>query len=107
VLYTVEFQKRVLLHGHIIFWVLTDTTEPTPEFIDSFISAQIPDPAADPLGYAMVAEHMVHGPCGKYNPKCSCMKNVKCSKNYLKEFHETTSVDENGFAVYKRPSNSL
>jgi hypothetical protein len=53
----------------------------------------------------MVAEHMVHGPCGKYNPKCSCMKNGKCSKNYPKEFHETTSVDENGFAVYKRPNN--
>jgi hypothetical protein len=53
----------------------------------------------------MVAEHMVHGPCGKYNPKCSCMKNGKCSKNYPKEFHETTSVDENGFVVYKQPNN--
>jgi hypothetical protein len=25
VLYTVEFQKRGLPHGHIIFWVSTDT----------------------------------------------------------------------------------
>jgi hypothetical protein len=105
VIYTVEFQKRGLPHVHIIFWVSTDTTEPTPEFIDSFISAQIPDPAVDPLGYAMVAEHMVHGPCGKYNPKCSCIKNEKCSKNYPKEFHETTNVDENGFVVYRRPNN--
>jgi hypothetical protein len=94
VIYTVEFQKRGLPHVHIIFWVSTDTTEPTPEFIDSFISAQIPDPAVDPLGYAMVAEHMVHGPCGKYNPKCLCIKNGKCSKNYPKEFHETTNVDK-------------
>jgi hypothetical protein len=39
VLYTVEFQKCRLPHGHIIFWVLMDTLEPTPEFIDSFISA--------------------------------------------------------------------
>jgi hypothetical protein len=44
---------------------------------------------------------MVHGPCGRYKPKCSCMENGKCSK----EFHESTIVDENGFAVYKRPNN--
>jgi hypothetical protein len=48
---------------------------------------------------------MVHGPCGRYNPRCSCMKNGRCSKNYPKEFHETTTVDENGFTVYKRPDN--
>jgi hypothetical protein len=55
VLYTVEFQKRGLPHRHIIFWVSTDTSEPTQEFIDSFISAEIPDPSSDPLGYALVA----------------------------------------------------
>jgi hypothetical protein len=26
-------------------------------------------------------------------------------KNYPKEFHETTTVDENGFAIYKRSNN--
>jgi hypothetical protein len=40
---------------------------------------------------------MVHGPCGRYNGRCS--------KHYLKEFHETTTLDENGFAVYKWPDN--
>jgi hypothetical protein len=105
VLYTVEFQKRGLPHGHIIFWVSMDTSQPTSELIDSFISAEIPDPAIDLLGYALVAEHMVHGPCGKYNLNSSCMKNGRCSKNYPKEFHEETTVDENGFAVYKRPNN--
>jgi hypothetical protein len=48
---------------------------------------------------------MVHGPCGKHNPKSPCMKNGRCSKNYPKEFNEKTTVDENGFAVYKRPKN--
>jgi hypothetical protein len=55
--------------------------------------------------YALVAEHMVHGPCGIYNPNSPCMKNGRCSKNYPKEFHEATTVDENGFAIYKRSSN--
>jgi hypothetical protein len=84
---------------------LTNTLEPTPEFIDPFISAEIPDPSSHPLGYALVAEHMVHGPCGRYNPKCSCMKNGRCSKKFPKEYHESTTVDANGFAIYKQPNN--
>jgi hypothetical protein len=48
---------------------------------------------------------MVHGPCGRYNPKCSCMKNGRCLKNISKEYHESTTVDANGFAIYKQPSN--
>jgi hypothetical protein len=48
---------------------------------------------------------MVHGPCGVYNLKSSCMKNGRCSKNYPKDFHEETTVDESGFAIYKRPKN--
>jgi hypothetical protein len=105
VLYTVEFQKHGLPHGHIIFWVSADTSEPTLEFIDSFISAQIPDPSVDPLAYALVAEHMVPGLCGIYNQKSSCIKNGRCSKNYPKDFHEQPTVNESGFAIYKRPRN--
>jgi hypothetical protein len=55
-----------------------DTSEPTPDLINSFISVEIPDPAIDPLGYALVVEHMVHGPCGTYNPNSACMKNGRC-----------------------------
>jgi hypothetical protein len=67
VLYTIEFQKRGLPHVHIIFWVSTDTSQPTPTLIDSVITAEIPDPQQDPLGYTLVAEHMIHGPCGPNN----------------------------------------
>jgi hypothetical protein len=73
--------------------------------IDSFISAEIPDPNEDPLLYALVAENMIHGPCGKDNPKFPCMKNGKCSKGYPKNYQEATSIDEQGFATYKRPNN--
>jgi hypothetical protein len=83
--------------------VSTDTSEPTPELIDSFISMEIPD--LDPLGYALVAEHMVHGPCGIHNLNSPCMKDGRCSKNYPKEFHVATIVDENGFAFYKWHDN--
>ncbi|WVZ94970.1 hypothetical protein U9M48_040790, partial [Paspalum notatum var. saurae] len=105
VLHTVEFQKRGLPHAHIILWVAQDTSQPSPAFIDKFISAEIPDPDEDPLGYALVAEHMIHGPCGPGYETCPCMKNGKCSKKFPKAFQEETILDEGGFAVYKRPNN--
>ena len=84
---------------------MEDTTNPTPALIDHHISAEIPDPKEDPLGYALVAEHMIHGPCGVYNPNAPCMKDGKCSKGFPKKFQEETTIDQNGFAVYKRPDN--
>ncbi|KAG2659831.1 hypothetical protein PVAP13_1KG278905 [Panicum virgatum] len=105
VLHTVEFQKRGLPHAHMIFWTADDTTNPSASMIDKYISAEIPDPKDDPLLYALVAEHMIHGPCGKDNPNCPCMKNGKCSKGFPKKFQEETTIDENGFAIYKRPNN--
>jgi hypothetical protein len=86
VLHTVEFQKQGLPHAHIIVWVTADTTDPTPAMIDRFVSAEIPDPRVDPLGYALVVEHMIHGPCRKTNAKCPCMKNGKCSKRFPKTY---------------------
>jgi hypothetical protein len=38
---------------------------------------------------------------------CPCMKNGKCSKKFPKRYQQETSVDESGFAVYKRPNNPL
>jgi hypothetical protein len=75
--------------------------------INKHISAEIPDPKLDPLGYALVAEHMMHGPCGKHNPKCPCMKNGTCSKHFPKIHEEQTTVDSKGFAVYKRGQDAL
>ncbi|PWZ28212.1 hypothetical protein Zm00014a_038889 [Zea mays] len=48
---------------------------------------------------------MIHGPCGALNPNSQCMKNNRCSKNYPKEFHEETNLDEQGFATYRRRNN--
>ena len=75
--------------------------------IDSYVSAEIPDPKDDPLGYALVAEHMIHGPCGPQNPTCPCMKDGKCSKHFPKPYHEETSVNSDGFALYIRHQNNL
>ncbi|XP_076940556.1 uncharacterized protein LOC143609785 [Bidens hawaiensis] len=73
-----------------------------PENIDKFISAEIPDPNDDPELYSLVSNHMMHGPCGRANPKCSCMDDNSCSKKFPKKFQNETSIDSNGFPVYRR-----
>ncbi|CAH1419114.1 unnamed protein product [Lactuca virosa] len=102
VVYTVEFQKRGLPHAHICLFMHSDYKLPTVEHIDRVISAEIPNKDDDPELYALVSEIMMHGPCGSDNPKCPCMIDNKCSKNFPKTFTEHTSVDENGYLIYRR-----
>ena len=45
---------------------------------------------------------MMHGPCGSAKPKSLCMINGKCTKHFLKRFYEETTIDEEGFPVYRR-----
>ncbi|XP_076910528.1 uncharacterized protein LOC143568203 [Bidens hawaiensis] len=72
-----------------------------PKDVDKFISAEIPNKDSDPDLYKLVSDHMIHGPCGDANPKCTCMVNKRCSKI----FNDETTVDSNGFPVYKRRDN--
>lgn len=102
VLYTVEFQKRGLPHIHCLVWLAANDANVSAAVIDGFISAEIPDIETDELAYELVSEFMMHGPCGKENKKCPCMKDDKCSKHYPKDFQDETFVDECGFTVYRR-----
>jgi hypothetical protein len=73
-----EFQKRGLPHIHILVCLKGNMKGQHPSFIDSIICAEIPDRLFDPMGYNLVDEFMVHGPCGELNKKCPCMKDNKC-----------------------------
>jgi hypothetical protein len=85
-----------------LVWLEGNTKDPPPSFIDSIISAEIPDRVSDPLGYSLVDEFMVHGPCGELNKKCPCMQNNKCSKLFPKAYQQNTVVGEDGFVQYRR-----
>lgn len=49
---------------------------------------------------------MIHGPCGNFNPHAACMVQengqLRCSKQFLKAFQETTLVQENSYPFYRR-----
>ncbi|XP_076899608.1 uncharacterized protein LOC143553506 [Bidens hawaiensis] len=105
VVYTIEFQKRGLPHAHICIFLHPGNKIHNPKDVDKFISAEIPNKDSDPDLYKLVSDHMIHGPCGDANPKCTCMVNKRCSKNFPKSFNDETAVDSNGFPVYKRRDN--
>ncbi|CAL1407451.1 unnamed protein product [Linum trigynum] len=66
-MYTVEFQKKGLPYIHLLVWLAEEYKLRTSADIDEVISAKIPDPLQDPVGYEAVCRYMLHGLCGEAN----------------------------------------
>ena len=109
----IEFQKRGLPHLHVLVILEDKDRLKTAEDVDSTICAEIPpeptedmtEEAQDQLRRlrAIVATNMIHGPCGKENPKCPCMVDGVCSKNYPKPLCAQTVVDpDSSYPQYRR-----
>ena len=104
-IFTIEFQKRGLPHIHILIFLKEPYKLLTPAAVDSCISARWPDPILEPLLFETIKTCMVHGPCGTEKPNAICMVNGRCSKGYPKSFQEFTSMDVNGYPLYRRPND--
>ncbi|KAK9079917.1 hypothetical protein SSX86_001592 [Deinandra increscens subsp. villosa] len=104
-LYTIEFQKRGLPHCHTLLWVTEPYRVQTPQRVDEFICAEIPDRDADPVLYKVITESMIHGPCGLAREDSPCMHNGKCSKNYPRDYQMETRFDDDGRVHYRRRRN--
>jgi hypothetical protein len=103
--YVIEFQKHGLPHVHLLVILDEISHLRTPAEINSCISAQWPDPDAQPLLFETVKSTMVHGPCGNINPSTPCMQNSHCTKGYPKAFQENTSTNDNRYPLYARPDD--
>ena len=106
-IFVIEFQKRGYPHAHILIHFADEDKLKTPEDIDSFISARIPDPVAEPEHHELVKKFMMHGPCGDLNPSCPCMKDGKCSKKFPKDFLEETDINNRGYVKIRRPDDHV
>ncbi|XP_076959484.1 uncharacterized protein LOC143635573 [Bidens hawaiensis] len=106
-LYTIEFQKRGLPHCHLLLWVTEPYRIKDACEIDSYISAEIPDPVNDPHLYKIVTDLMMHGPCGLLRPTSPCMSLGSFSKKFPKDYQQETSFNNNGYVHYKRRSNGF
>ncbi|XP_022023539.2 uncharacterized protein LOC110923789 [Helianthus annuus] len=105
--YTIEFQKRGLPHAHICLFLNDESKLPSVDHVDNFISAEIPAKNLDPDLYNLVSDYMIHGPCGVAKPNCPCMVEGTCSKKFPKKFSEQTTLDSNGYPVYRRADSGF
>ena len=70
--------------------------------IDKIISAEILDKESNSRLYEAVKNYMMHGPCGAAKPNSPCMHVDRCSKYFPKFFSDETTIDEDGYPLYKR-----
>lgn len=98
-MYTIEWQKRGLPHAHILIWLMEKITS---DHIDDIISAELPNPHEDPTLFEVISKHMIHGPCGAFNPNSPCMKDGKCTKNYPRNMIQETQTGHDGYPLYRR-----
>ncbi|XP_071727276.1 uncharacterized protein [Rutidosis leptorrhynchoides] len=103
----IEFQKRGLPHVHMLIWLMHEYKCKSPSDIDEIISAEIPSQIEDPAGYKVVTEYMLHGPCGGKHMDAACIIDRKCSKHFPKPYYVETTIDEDGYANYKRRNNGI
>lgn len=103
--YTIEFQKRDLPHAHILFFIKPKYKNPPASKIDEIVSTKIPDKETDPVAFAPIENHMIHGPCGDVNKNSPCMEKGKCKKHFPKKFFNQTSVDNDRYLMYRQRNN--
>ncbi|XP_071704160.1 uncharacterized protein [Rutidosis leptorrhynchoides] len=106
-LYIIKFQKRGLPHVHMLIWLIPAHKCKTPSEIDDLISAEIPSEALDPEGFKVVTEYMLHGPCGGKHMDAPCIIDKQCTKHFPKPYYAETTIDEDGYANYRRRNNGV
>lgn len=106
-MHTIEFQKRGLPHAHMLLWLNPANKLKTSSDIDRLITAELPDPIMYPKLAETVNNYMIHGPCGFANLKSPCMEGTKCTKFYPRPFQTSTTIDDDGYPMYRRRDSGL
>ncbi|GBN21618.1 hypothetical protein AVEN_247402-1 [Araneus ventricosus] len=101
-MYTIEWQKRRLLHDHILIW-LKDSLH--FQRVDDFNSVEIPNPQEDPDCSCIRTKQMVHGPCGSINPHSPYIKDGICTKRYPSPFLKEIQTGQDGYPLYRSRSS--
>jgi hypothetical protein len=72
--------------------------------INTIVSAEFPDPVAQPELHAAVQQFMVHGPCDTRSHLNCRSQSVdgECTRRFPKPLIETTRILHDGFPEYRR-----
>src|SRR5581483_8624305 len=95
----VEFQKRGLPHAHI---VVKFKHEPPLSVVDTFISAELPDPDEKPGLYCQVKRWLMHSQDHLSRETSRCNQNGRCIYGYPQPITPHTHLDDLGRVHYRR-----
>jgi hypothetical protein len=76
-IYVIEFQKRGLLHAHILIFFAKDCKPHIVKDVNRMMSVELPNPEINRLAHEMIARCMMHGPCGVAFQNAPCMEDGK------------------------------
>jgi hypothetical protein len=94
-----EFQKRGLLHAHIVIKV---SGEPPLSILNTLISAELPDSVEKPTLYAAVKRFHTPSTDHLARPTSRCNRNGNCIYGYPKPITPHTYIDDLGRVRYRR-----
>ncbi|KAJ8911351.1 hypothetical protein NQ315_011644 [Exocentrus adspersus] len=104
--YVIEFQKRGLLHAHIVITFIADDRIRSTEQVDGIVSAVIRDQRTQPELYELVARFQIHRPCGSLDPPAPQAEGARNSSQksmhrivYL-ALQQTIAPNTNGRTTY-------
>jgi len=102
-MWVIEFQKRGLPHAHCLVILESKDAPVSPEDFDEFVSAEIPDPVAEPHLFELVMKHQIHV-CGDRVRGKPCCKEGHCTKGFPKSHVKRTIKVDNEYPKYMRRS---
>lgn len=103
----IECQNRGNIHCHIVLWTENHDDLLLPGYIDSVVSAEIPDPVAEPDLHALVTGNMMQGSCSPQENK-PCLRlgkdgKYRCRFAFPRQQCNLTSLDpRSGYPIYRR-----
>lgn len=107
--YTIEYQKQGLPHMHLLIFLHSADHFLETSQINEVICAELPSIETDPTGEltGIMTSVMLPGPCEDINIHSPCLSGArdgppKYTKRYPRNFLEETSIQENGYPLYRR-----
>jgi hypothetical protein len=79
----------------------------SPDEFDKYISAKTPDANKYPVLHDPVCKHIMHGPCGRLNDRCTCMQDGECRFRFPRQFCDAVQMGKDSYPVYRRDDGQV
>uniref|UniRef100_A0A0K0FS31 Helitron_like_N domain-containing protein n=1 Tax=Strongyloides venezuelensis TaxID=75913 RepID=A0A0K0FS31_STRVS len=91
---TIKFQKKSLLHIHILVKVSKNDFRLTSDQVNKSVKAEFPDKEKNPRLFEIVTKTIVHSKCDISKTKVPCWNEEKniCTKKFSEQYHKVTFI---------------